>query len=161
MYEFVKSKYTEGIPWEQARDSVYTRYQLNQADGYDMTSRNLYCNACFAAGINFAASLVSLFYGEGDLVETIKIGTLCGWDADNPTATWGGLIGFMIGKGYSVKTAQLEMDMIAEGYYATKSVIEIKKKFQVEMPIVEAVHNILYEKISPVIEMRILTDKLS
>ncbi len=69
--------------------------------------------------------------------------------------------GFMIGKGYSVKTAQLEMDMIAEGYYATKSVIEIKKKFQVEMPIVEAVHNILYEKISPVIEMRILTDKLS
>lgn len=69
--------------------------------------------------------------------------------------------GFMIGKGYSVKTAQLEMDMIAEGYYATKSVMEIKKKFQVEMPIVEAVYNILYERISPVIEMRILTDQLS
>lgn len=69
--------------------------------------------------------------------------------------------GFMIGKGYSVKTAQLEMDMIAEGYYATKSVMEIKNKFQVEMPIVEAVYNILYERISPVIEMRILTDKLN
>lgn len=69
--------------------------------------------------------------------------------------------GFMIGKGYSVKSAQLEMDMIAEGYYAVKSVIEINKKFDVEMPIVEAVYNILYEKISPVIEMRILTDKLS
>lgn len=69
--------------------------------------------------------------------------------------------GYMIGKGYSVKTAQLEMDMIAEGYFATKSLMEIKKKFQVEMPIVEAVHNILYEKISPVIEMRILTDKLN
>lgn len=69
--------------------------------------------------------------------------------------------GFMIGKGYSVKTAQLEMDMIAEGYYATKSVMEIKNKFQVEMPIIEAVYNILYEKISPVIEMRILTEKLS
>ncbi len=69
--------------------------------------------------------------------------------------------GYMIGKGYSVKTAQLEMDMIAEGYYAVKSVIEINKKFQVEMPIVEAVYNIIYQKITPVIEMRILADKLS
>ena len=51
--------------------------------------------------------------------------------------------------------------MIAEGYYAVKSVIEINKKFQVEMPIVEAVYNILYERILTLIEMRILTDKLS
>lgn len=69
--------------------------------------------------------------------------------------------GYMVGKGYSVKTAQMQMEMIAEGYYATKSVMEIMKKFDVEMPIVEAVNNIIYEKISPVIEMRILTDKLS
>lgn len=69
--------------------------------------------------------------------------------------------GFMIGKGYSVKSAQLEMDMIAEGYYATKCLIEINKKFNVELPIVQAVYNILYEKISPTIEMRILADKLS
>lgn len=67
----------------------------------------------------------------------------------------------MIGKGYSVKIAQMEMDMIAEGYYAVKSVMEINKKFNVEMPIVEAVNNIVYERISPVIEMKILTDKLS
>jgi hypothetical protein len=98
MYDFVKSKYEEGLPWEQTRDAVYRRYQINQADGYDITSRNLYCNGCFAAGINFAASLVSLFYGEGDLKQTIKIGTLAGWDSDNPTATWAGLIGFMMGK---------------------------------------------------------------
>ncbi len=98
MYDYTKHLYQSGISWEQTRDSLYYRYQVNQKDGYDITSRNLYCNGCFAAGINFAASLVSLFYGEGDLKETIKIGTLAGWDSDNPTATWGGLIGFMIGK---------------------------------------------------------------
>jgi len=69
--------------------------------------------------------------------------------------------GFMIGKGYSVKTAQLEMNMVAEGYYATKSFMEINKKFQVDIPIVEAVYHVLYEKISPTIEMKILADKLS
>jgi len=98
MYDYVKAKYDQGLSWEQTRDDFYQRYQLNQEDGYDMTSQNRYCNGCFAAGINFAASLVSLFYGEGDLKETIKIGALAGWDSDNPTATWGGLIGFMIGK---------------------------------------------------------------
>jgi glycerol-3-phosphate dehydrogenase (NAD(P)+) len=69
--------------------------------------------------------------------------------------------GFMVGKGYSVKTAQLEMEMIAEGYYAVKSIVEINKKFQVDIPIVNAVYNVLYEKISPVIDMGILADKLS
>jgi hypothetical protein len=98
MYDFVLQKYNSNIPWEQTRDSIYQRYQVEQADGYDITSKNLDCNGCFAAGINFAASLVSLFYGEGDLKETIKIGALTGWDSDNPTATWGGLLGFMIGK---------------------------------------------------------------
>lgn len=98
MYDFVKSKYKSGLAWEKTRDSIYVKYQVNQEDGYNITSKNLYCNGCFAAGINFAASLISLFYGAGDIKETIKIGTLTGWDSDNPTATWGGLLGFMIGK---------------------------------------------------------------
>lgn len=98
MYNFVLGKYKDGISWEQARDEVYERYQVNQMGGYHITSQNRYCNGCFAAGINFAASLVSLFYGEGDIKETIKIGVLAGWDSDNPSATWGGLLGFMIGK---------------------------------------------------------------
>ena len=66
--------------------------------------------------------------------------------------------GTMIGKGYSVKTAQLEMNMIAEGYYAVACIKEINKKSKVKMPITDAVYNILYEKISPVIEMKILTE---
>ena len=98
MYDYVKSKYESNITWEQTRDSIYNRYQVLEKDGYNITSKNLYCNGCFASGINYAASLVSLFYGEGDFKETIKIGTLCGWDSDNPTATWGGLLGFIYGK---------------------------------------------------------------
>lgn len=98
MFDFIRGHYRNQTPWETTRDEVYNRYQVNQADGYDITSRNLYCNGCAAAGINFAASLISLFYGEGNIVETIKIGTLAGWDSDNPTATWGGLLGFMIGR---------------------------------------------------------------
>ena len=98
MFDFVKLQYENGVTWETARDQVYQRYQVEQKDGYDITSKNLYCNGCFASGINFAASIVSLLYGEGDFKETIKIGVLAGWDSDNPTATWGGLIGFMIGK---------------------------------------------------------------
>ena len=98
MFDFVKSQYDSGATWEAARDAVYQRYQVEQKDGYDITSKNVYCNGCFAAGINYAASIVSLLYGEGDIKETIKIGVLAGWDSDNPTATWGGLLGFMIGK---------------------------------------------------------------
>lgn len=98
MFDFVKKQYDAGNSWEETRDKVYQRYQVDQEDGYDITSKNLYCNGCFASGINFAASIVSLLYGEGDIRETIKIGALAGWDSDNPTATWGGLLGFMLGK---------------------------------------------------------------
>lgn len=98
MYDFVRMLCKQGRTREEAKDAVYQRYQVEQQDGYDLTSRNLYCKGCFASGINFAASLVSLFYGKGDLRETIKIGALCGWDSDNPTATWGGLLGFMMSR---------------------------------------------------------------
>lgn len=69
--------------------------------------------------------------------------------------------GNMIGKGYSAKSAMLEMNMIAEGYYSTRCIMEINQKFKVKMPIAEAVYNILYERISPSMEIRLLTEQLS
>ncbi|NOR74368.1 MAG: NAD(P)H-dependent glycerol-3-phosphate dehydrogenase [Draconibacterium sp.] len=69
--------------------------------------------------------------------------------------------GTMIGKGYSVKTAQLDMNMIAEGYFAARSIHEINTKYNVDMPISEAVYKILYEGVSPKMEITRLTEKLS
>ena len=98
MYDFVLEHYTRGSSWEETRDGLHEKYQIRQEDGYKWATLDQSCNGCFAAGINFGASIVSLLYGEGDLKKTIQIGALAGWDSDNPTATWGGLLGFMIGK---------------------------------------------------------------
>lgn len=69
--------------------------------------------------------------------------------------------GTMLGKGYSVKNAILDMDMVAEGYFAAKSVYEINRKYKVDMPISETVYRILYEKASPKKEIENLSRQLS
>lgn len=93
MYDFVKAEYDANPDkdnWELTRDKVAHRYQHSVTAGYKYQYP-------WDSGINFAASMVSLFYGEGDYKKTIRIGCMCGWDSDNPTSTWGGLLGLLYG----------------------------------------------------------------
>ena len=93
MYDFVKTEYErtqDKENWEPIRDRVAQRYQYETNAGYQYRYP-------WDSGINFAASMVSLFFGEGDFKKTVRIGCMSGWDSDNPTATWGGLLGFMYG----------------------------------------------------------------
>ena len=68
--------------------------------------------------------------------------------------------GNMIGKGYSVKFAKYEMKMVAEGYYAVKSIYHMNLGHKLKMPITEAVYNILYEGALAKTEIKKLSEKL-
>ena len=73
------------------------------------------------------------------------------------------MFGNMIGKGYTVKSAQMEMSMVAEGYYATKSayLLNEKNKKKTRLPIINAVYEVLYEGKNPKKVFNKLTEKLN
>ena len=73
------------------------------------------------------------------------------------------MFGNMIGKGYTVKSAQMEMSMIAEGYYATKSAYEINqsKESPAQTPIIDTVYEVLYLNKNSKKAFKKLTEKLS
>ncbi|NOQ91906.1 MAG: NAD(P)H-dependent glycerol-3-phosphate dehydrogenase [Flavobacteriaceae bacterium] len=70
------------------------------------------------------------------------------------------MFGNMIGKGYTVKSAMMEMSMVAEGYYATKSAYKINQEKEANTPIIDTVYAILYENKEAKIEFKKLTDLL-
>lgn len=70
-------------------------------------------------------------------------------------------LGTMVGRGYTVKTALIEMKMVAEGYYAIKSMKELLSKANLNLPICEAVYHVMYDNVSPMVEYQLLKAKLS
>lgn len=71
------------------------------------------------------------------------------------------MFGNMIGKGYTVKSAQMEMSMVAEGYYAAKSAWNLNKEYKAKTPILDAVYEVLYEGKEAKQSFKKLTDKLN
>lgn len=70
------------------------------------------------------------------------------------------MFGNMIGKGYTVKSAMMEMSMIAEGYYAVKSAYKINEKNKAKTPIIDAVYQVLYKQKNPKKIFKKLTEVL-
>ncbi|MFQ3574957.1 MAG: NAD(P)H-dependent glycerol-3-phosphate dehydrogenase [Cytophagales bacterium] len=171
--------YTNGLAFSQFLNCRFVKtHCLTDIYGMEYASilKNIYSIACGIShglnfGDNFQAVLVSNAMQEmkrfldakcpqsnRDLNDSAYLGDLlvtC-YSQFSRNRTFGG----MIGRGYSVKSAQLEMRMVAEGFYAVKCVHEVNKKLEIDMPICKAVYNILYEKISPSVEIQILKSVL-
>ncbi|RIV25194.1 NAD(P)H-dependent glycerol-3-phosphate dehydrogenase [Fibrisoma montanum] len=135
---------------------------------YSAVMKNIIALACgithgLGYGDNFQAVLVSnamqeikrfvdaIFPKHRDLSGSAYLGDLLvtAYSPFSRNRTFGTLIG----RGYTIQSAQMEMNMIAEGYYAVKSIHAINQQFRVHMPITDAVYNILYERASPTLEM--------
>lgn len=143
---------------------------------YSAVLKNIYAVAsgmCHGVGFgdNFQAVLISNAIREmnrfvnaihpidRDIMESAYLGDLLvtAYSQFSRNRTFGN----MIGKGYTAKSAQLEMNMIAEGYYAVNCIHQINKTHRVSMPIARAVYAVLYEKHAPHIEMKLLAEQIS
>ena len=161
---------------------IATRYiKTNVSDDiygteYAAVLKNIYAVAggmCRGVGLgdNFQAVLVSNAIREmaqfvntvhpiaRDIKESVYLGDLLvtAYSQFSRNRTFGN----MIGKGYSVKSAQLEMNMVAEGYYASNCIEQICRKHGIELPICNAVYRVLYGQQPPIDEMKMLADKLT
>jgi Glycerol-3-phosphate dehydrogenase len=166
----------------QVASLINTRYiKTNVSDDiygteYGAVLKNIYAVAagiCHGVGFgdNFQAVLVSNAIREmahfvnavhpisRDIKESAYLGDLLVtvYSQFSRNRTFGN----MIGKGYSVRSAQLEMNMVAEGYYASRCIQQICMTHGIDLPICNAVYNILYRQLSPTIEMKSLAEKLT
>ncbi|MBI3141343.1 MAG: NAD(P)-binding domain-containing protein [Bacteroidetes bacterium] len=103
--------------------------------------------------------LESAYPMERNLLETCYMGDLLvtAYSQYSRNRTFGR----MVGRGYSIKSAQIEMDMVAEGYYATKSIYEIAQNLRIATPMIDSAYHILYNNVAPSIEISLLASLLN
>jgi glycerol-3-phosphate dehydrogenase (NAD(P)+) len=164
-----------------ALESSYIKTRVSRdiiGTEYAAMLKNIYAIAAGIAhglgyGDNFQAVLMS------NAIREMKRYTKCLYNIDrniNHSAYLGDLLvtgysvfsrnrmfGNMIGKGYTVKSAMMEMNMVAEGYYAVKSAYTIKEGFKktVKTPIIDAVYQVLYKGANPKKIFSALADQIS
>ena len=102
--------------------------------------------------------LARLFERERHLFHSVYLGDLLvtAYSQFSRNRTFGN----MIGKGYSVRSAMMELNMVAEGYYAAKCIHEINQQYNVRIPIADTVYRILYENANAAEEVKELAKKL-
>ncbi|NUM31511.1 MAG: NAD(P)H-dependent glycerol-3-phosphate dehydrogenase [Bacteroidetes bacterium] len=142
---------------------------------YSAVLKNIYAIACgichgLGCGDNFQAVLISNAIREikkfidvihpisRDINDSAYLGDLLvtAYSQFSRNRTFGN----MLGKGYSVKSAQIEMNMIAEGYYAAKSIYKLNQKYKVKMPILDFTYKIIYENLLPPMAFEELIKKI-
>ena len=160
-------------------DGAYTNVSvLDDVVGIEFAAimKNIYALACGISyglnfGDNFQAVLVSnamqematflnaVHPGDRDLSRSPYLGDLLvtTYSQFSRNRT----LGTMVGRGYTVKSALIEMKMVAEGYYATKSLKSILEKKEVSLPICEAVYRVMYDGVSPQLEFQLLKNNVS
>ena len=114
--------------------------------------------ACYVSNcLKEMKRFVNLMYAEErQLSDSVYLGDLLVTAYSNYSRNR--MFGNMIGHGLSVKVTLLEMKMVAEGYYASRCLHEINKKMQANIPIVEAIFNVLYKELPVATEMKRLAE---
>jgi hypothetical protein len=107
-------------PWETLREKIFQRYQKNSvANGFNYITKP-------EAAINLGNQVAELLYSQGDLTRAIQIGTLFGWDSDNPTASNAALIGLMKGSNYVAREmAEVGYPQLSELYNAYRTRVNL------------------------------------